>query len=86
MTSDLSKGMSHQEVLQKFGQPINATMSESMDFLTYQIHDHAYGRDKNYYAIGFKDGRLVSIAPLPEDQQEMGPIDRALRRRSIRLD
>ena len=48
--------------------------------MTYQIHDHAYGRDKNYYAMGFRDGRLVSVKVLPADQQEIGPVDRYLNR------
>lgn len=78
--------MTRQEVIQKLGQPVNATISEGVDYLTYQIHDHAYGRDKNYYEIGFRDGRLISVLPLPDDQQEMGLIDRALRRKVIRVE
>lgn len=85
-TTDLSSGMTRQEVLQKFGKPVNATMSNGTDYLIYKIRDHAYGRDDNAYSLGFQDNRLVSVAPLPEDQQEMGPIDRALRRRVIRVE
>jgi len=86
MTTDLSSGMTRQEVIQAFGQPINATITDGTDYLVYQIHDHAYGRDKNYYAVGFRDGRLVSVEQLPEDQQEMGPIDRALKRKILRVE
>jgi hypothetical protein len=80
-TTDLSSGMSRQEVLQKFGQPVNATMSNGTTYLIYEFNDHAYGRDDNSYALGFQNDRLVSVEPLPEDQQKMGPIDRALRSR-----
>lgn len=80
-TTDLSSGMTRQEVLQKYGQPVNATMSNGTDYLIYKFNDHAYGRDDNSYALGFQNNRLVSVAPLPEDQQEMGPIDRVLRSR-----
>lgn len=85
-TTDLSSGMTRQEVLQKFGKPVNVTMSDGTDYMIYKIHDHAYGRDDNAYALGFKDNRLVSVAPLPDDQQEMGPIDRALRRSVLRVE
>jgi len=40
-TIDLSKGMSRQEVLLKFGQPVNATISNGIDFLIYEFNDHA---------------------------------------------
>jgi outer membrane protein assembly factor BamE (lipoprotein component of BamABCDE complex) len=85
-TTDLSNGMSRQEVLQKFGNPVNSTISNGTNYLVYEFHDHAYGRDDNAYALGFQNDRLVSVEPLPEDQQKMGPIDRALRQRSIKIE
>jgi hypothetical protein len=83
-TTDLTSGMSRQEVLQKFGKPVNATMSNGTNYLVYEFNDHAYGRDDNAYALGFQNDRLVSVEPLPEDQQKMGLIDRALRSRRPR--
>lgn len=84
LTTDLSSGMTRQEVMEKLGQPVSATIKDGEQQLIFQVHDHAYGRDKNYYEIGFRDGRLISVLPLPDDQQEMGPIDKALRLKVIR--
>ena len=84
-TTDLAPGMTQQEVVQLIGKPVSATLANGENQLIFKIHDDAFGRSDNLYAIGFKDDRLSSIAPLPEDMQEMGPIDRALRRPFINI-
>jgi hypothetical protein len=49
--------------------------------LVFLIEDHAFNRDKNYYSLGFKGDKLVSIVPLPANMQEDqgGLVDRYLR-------
>ncbi|HXE97641.1 MAG TPA: hypothetical protein VN642_14640 [Dongiaceae bacterium] len=81
-TTDLTSAMTKQEVIQRLGKPVRASMQGEEQQLIFLIHDHAFGRDKNYYAIGFKDDHLTSIVPLPEDQQEERGdlIDQSLRR------
>jgi hypothetical protein len=78
-TADLTPGMTQQEVVQLIGKPVSSTLVNGDHRLIFKIHDDAYGRNDNFYAIGFKEDRLISIAPLPEEMQEMGLIDRALR-------
>ncbi len=80
-TTDLTQSMTKQEVIERLGKPVSATMHDGVQQLIYNIHDHAFGRDKNLYAIGFKDNLLTSVTPLPENMQEEsgGLIDRALR-------
>ena len=77
-TVDLTPGMTSQEVIQKLGKPKSASLSNGERYLIFKINDDAFGRSDNLYAIGFKDNKLTSIAPLPESMQEMGLIDRAL--------
>jgi SmpA / OmlA family len=82
-TTDLAPGMTQQEVVQRLGKPISSTMLNGDRQLIFKIDDHAFDRDDNYYSIGFKEDRLVSIVPLPENMQEErgGLIDRAIRAR-----
>ncbi|WP_041533003.1 outer membrane protein assembly factor BamE domain-containing protein [Pelobacter propionicus] len=83
-TTDLTPGMTQAQVTQLLGKPVSATLTNGERQLIFKIHDDAFGRSDTFYAIGFKDDHLTSIAPLPEDMQEMGPIDRALRSRGLR--
>lgn len=69
-TADLSQGMTQKEVIQKLGKPVSAPLSNGERYLIFKINDDAFGRSDNFYAIGFKDDRLVTIAPLPESMQE----------------
>lgn len=83
-TADLTAGMTRQEVVQLMGKPASTTMLNGEQQLIYQVQDQAFDREKNFYSIGFKNDRLTNIILLPEDQQEMGLIDRALRSRRLR--
>lgn len=80
--ADLAPGMTRQEVTHILGKPVSASIMDSEQQLIYLIHDHAFNRDKNYYSLGFKDGKLTNVIPLPSDMQEDsgGLVDRALRR------
>ncbi len=81
-TSDLSAGMTKQEVISMLGKPVSGTMANGNQQLVFFVHDHAYGRDENYYSATFKNDRLEGITLLPEDQQDQGgPIDRLNRLR-----
>lgn len=86
-TADLTAGMTRQEVIQKMGRPpASTTMTNGEQQLIYLVQDQAFDREKNFYSLGFKNDKLTEIILLPDDQQEMGPIDRALRRRVIRVE
>lgn len=82
-TTDLTPGMTQQEVILKLGKPVRALLSNGERFLVYKIND-SLKRSDNIIAIGFIDDKLVSILPLSESMQEMGPVDRALRSRKQR--
>lgn len=84
-TTDLNPGMTQQEVILKLGKPVRALLSNGERFLVYKIND-TLKRSDNIIAIGFIDDKLVSILPLSEAMQEMGPIDRALRSRIPQID
>jgi outer membrane protein assembly factor BamE (lipoprotein component of BamABCDE complex) len=81
--SSVNSGMTKQEVIHLLGAPEGSSFKGDTSYLYFNIHDHAFGRDKNRYVFAFRNDKLVEFAPLPEDQQEMGPIDRALRRPRI---
>jgi hypothetical protein len=79
--SNVSPGMTKQDVIQLLGQPESVAMDKNEIILFFLVHDHAFGRDKNRYAFGFRDDKLLGFAPLPEDRQEprdCGPVDAAL--------
>jgi hypothetical protein len=86
-TTDLSPGMTQQEVVQRLGKPASALMVNGEQQFIFKIHDDAYGRNENLYALAFKGDRLSSVILLPEDQQEDrgGLVDRALRRPMINI-
>jgi len=77
-TADLAPGMTQTEVISKLGKPKSGTLTNGEKYLIFKVNDDAFGRSDNFYAVGFKDDKLTSIAPLPESMQEMGLIDRAL--------
>ncbi|KAB0668978.1 outer membrane protein assembly factor BamE [Oryzomonas sagensis] len=81
-TTDLAPGMTSQEVIQKLGKPTSASLVDNMRYLIFKVNDDAFGRSDNFYAVGFKDDHLVSIAPLPEDMQENSIFD-AVKKRGI---
>lgn len=72
-------GMLKPDVIQLLGEPESARFKNNLYYLYFSVHDHAFGRDKNNYVFVFEDNKLIEFAPLPEDQQNLGPIDRALK-------
>jgi outer membrane protein assembly factor BamE (lipoprotein component of BamABCDE complex) len=81
--SNLTSGMSKQEITSILGKPETAGMGDGFSYLYFKIHDHAFGRDNNRYMFTFKDDRLTGFTPLPEDQQELRLVDAALKKRSL---
>lgn len=77
--SSITPGMTKAEVIQVLGEPTSASLQNDFSYLFFNVHDHAFGRDRNDYVFAFSNNKLVEFAPLPEDRQKMGPIDKILR-------
>ena len=72
--------MTKNEIIGLLGEPESARIENSFSYLYFKIHDHAFGRDKNHYVFAFANNKLIEFAPLSQEMQDSGPIDKLLSR------
>ena len=69
-THDINIGMTRDDVYSKLGKPEGRAFKDGKEIIYFEIHDHAFGNDKNHYAFIFKDDKLVEYFPVSEETRE----------------